>query len=413
MEETFLAFHRVLSFAGIPIFAKNNWNSKRWLLLQILNFIVGNLCFVFTTGFVATSYTDFLLCIQGACIWTTGVIMTISIWVCLIFRKKFRRFLEEMAFQDGMMGMPLIKHIFLVSSKGERINELRELVNDSQYKLFKYTRVLLKTYVLSVFVCATLYLCTPIYLMIAREDKSLRLLAFDMWFPWSLENYTVYIVSFIFHAYAGYLCCIAYPGLQSTIILLIGQVIRQTRILTFILLHLNELVLEVTGVQDEEWQTYCTLVHSQCVDHYVKIKRFSNRLNVICRPFYLTLILVAIMLVCMCSVKIAISDKLSLDTMKYYVHEFCFILMVLMFCLLGQQVENECEALEKAATEKWYIFNKTHKVNVLIFNMALSQRMPIYIFGTITLSLPTFTWFIKTGMSFFTLVMSVLEEGEY
>ena len=32
--------------------------------------------------------------------------------------------------------------------------------------------------------------------------------AFDMWFPWSLESYTVYTISFIFHAYAGYLCCI-------------------------------------------------------------------------------------------------------------------------------------------------------------------------------------------------------------
>ncbi|KAJ8708362.1 hypothetical protein PYW07_010487 [Mythimna separata] len=409
MEETFLTFHRVLSFAGIPIFAEN-WSSKPWLLLQIFNFIIGVLCFIFTTGFVATHFDDFLLCIQGACIWTTGVIMTISLAVCLVFRNQFRRFLEEMAFKDAMLDMPLINHILLVNHDGERITELRDLVNGTQEKVFKYTRVLLKTYVASVFLCATLYLCSPIYGMIVREDKSLRLLAFDMWFPWSLENYTVYIISFIFHAYAGYLCCIAYPGLQSTIILLLGQVIRQIKILTFILLHMNELVLEMTGIQDHRWRVYCTVVLSQCVDHYVKIKSFSNRLNVICRPFYLALILVAIMLVCMCSVKIAISNKLSLDTMKYYVHEFCFILVVLMFCLMGQQVENECEALEKAVTEKWYIFNRIHKTNVRIFNMALSQRMPIYIFGTITLSLPTFTWFIKTGMSFFTLVMNVLEE---
>ncbi|CAB3220880.1 unnamed protein product [Arctia plantaginis] len=96
--------------------------------------------------------------------------------------------------------------------------------------------------------------------------------------------------------------------------------------------------------------------------------------------------------------------------MKYYLHEFCFIAVVLSFCLLGQQVDNESEILERVVTEKWYIFDNTHQTNIKIFNMALSQRMPIYIFGTITLSLPTFTWFIKTGMSFFTLVMSVLEE---
>ncbi|XP_022837259.1 uncharacterized protein LOC111364584 [Spodoptera litura] len=410
MDEAFLAFHRVLSFAGISIFAKQNWNSHRWLAHQTFNFIIGVLCFIFTTGFVVTNVSDFLLCIQGACIWTTGVIMTITLGVCLIFRKEFRIFLEEMVFRDHMLEMPLIDHILLASPGGEKIQELRNLVTGSQEKLFKYTTLLLKSYVASTFFCATLYLCSPVYEMMVREDKSLRLLAFDMWFPWSLEDYTVYIISFMFHAYAGYLCCIAYPGLQSTIILLLGQLIRQTRILTFILLHMNELALEVTGVQDERWQDICTLILSQCVDHYVKIKRFSNRLNVICRPFYLTLILVAIMLVCMCSVKIAVSNKLSLDTFKYYIHEFCFILVVLMFCLIGQQVENECEALERAVTEKWYIFNHIHKSNIRIFKMALGQRMPIYIFGTITLSLPTFTWFIKTGMSFFTLVMSVLEE---
>ncbi|CAH1641796.1 unnamed protein product [Spodoptera littoralis] len=341
MDEAFLAFHRVLSFAGISIFAKQNWNSHRWLAHQTFNFIIGVLCFIFTTGFVVTNVSDFLLCIQGACIWTTGVIMTITLGVCLIFRKEFRSFLEEMVFRDHMLEMPLIDHILLVSPRGEKIQELRNLVTGSQEKLFKYTTLLLKSYVANVFLCATLYLCSPVYGMLVREDKSLRLLAFDMWFPWSLEDYTVYIISFIFHAYAGYLCCIAYPGLQSTIILLLGQLIRQTRILTFILLHMNELALEVTGVQDERWQDICTLILSQCVDHYVKIKRFSNRLNLICRPFYLTLILVAIMLVCMCSVKIAVSNKLSLDTFKYYIHEFCFILVVLMFCLIGQQVENE------------------------------------------------------------------------
>ncbi|XP_013190966.1 uncharacterized protein LOC106135264 [Amyelois transitella] len=411
MGDTFEVFHRVLSFAGISIFARKNWNSKPWLILQIFNFIIGVFCFIFTTGFVAISYADLLVFIEGACIWTTGVIMTISLGVCLVFRNKFRQFLEEMVFKDSMIEVPLINLIMKVE-EGDKVIELKYMVNDSQEKLLKFTKFLIRCYVASVFLVATLYLCSPLYEMFISDDDSLRLLAFGMWFPWSLENLQVYIASFVFHAYAGYLCCIAYPGLQTTIILLVGQNIRQLRILTFILLNLDELVTELVDDRSE-WQRYCSDVLSQCVAHYVKTKSFSNRLNVICRPFYLTLILVAIMLVCMCSVKIAVSNKLSPDTMKYYVHEFCFIMVVLMFCLLGQQIENECEKLEQAVTEKWYIFDRRHKTNVRIFNTALSQRMPIYIFGTITLSLPTFTWFIRTGMSFFTLVMSVLEEENY
>nr|WPO56474.1 odorant receptor [Leucinodes orbonalis] len=334
--------------------------------------------------------------------------MTISIGVCLLFRNKFRVFLGEMAFKDEMVKMPLIEFILKLEN-GKKLMELKNLVIESQETLFKYTRLLLKCYVTSVWLVATLYLCSPIYEMIVKGDSSLRLLAFDMWFPWSLDNPVVYCASFIFHAYAGYLCCVAYPGLQLTIILLLGQVIRQLRILTFILKNLPELVTEIVKGKGDQWQMYCTAVLVQCIDHYIKLKRFSNRLNVICQPFYLTLILVAIMLVCMCSVKIAISDKLSPDTIKYYVHEFCFIMVVLMFCLLGQQVDIECADLELAVTEKWYIFDKNHKMDVRIFKTALSQRMPIFIFGSITLSLPTFTWFIKNGMSFFTLVMSVLE----
>ncbi|CAH0714998.1 unnamed protein product, partial [Brenthis ino] len=288
--------------------------------------------------------------------------------------------------------MPLIQNILQLKFSHGKLKELRQLTINSQETLFRLTRVLLKTYVACVWVCATLYLCGPIYMMCKRNDKSLRLLAFDMWFPWGLENFTIYVASFSFHAYAGYLCCIAYPGLQATIILLVGQIIRQLKILTFILLNLDKLVEELVDETGEKWQTECTLVLSQCIDHFVKMKRFAHRLNIICQPFYLALILVAIMLVCVCSVKIAISDKLSPDILKYYVHEFCFILVVFMFCFLGQQVDNECERLEAAVTEKWYLYNSKHRVNVRIFKMALSQRMPIYIFGSITLSLPTFTW---------------------
>ncbi|XP_041971709.1 uncharacterized protein LOC121727783 [Aricia agestis] len=410
MDETFKVFHRVLSIAGISIYAKRNWDSKGWLLLQIFNFILGFLTFLFTSGFVASNVSNLLLFIQGACIWTTGVIMFITLGVCLYFKRDFRAFLEEIAFSDLILEMPLIEHVVSLSLAKGKVGELKTMVLDSQKKLLKYTRILFISYVASVWLCASLYLCTPIYLMCVTGDENLRLLAFDMWFPWGLENFAVFVASFIFHAYAGYLCCIAYPGLQSTIFFMVGQIVRQLRIMCFIMLNLDDLAGEIVDGNLELRQTVCTQILSQCVAHYVKIKRFANRLNVICQPFYLALVLVAVMLVCMCSVKIAISDKLSMDTAKYYVHEFCFILVVLLFCSLGQQVQNECEKLEVAVLEKWYIFNAKHKNSVRIFHMALGQRMPIYIFGSVTLSLPTFTWFIKTGMSFFTLVMSFLEE---
>nr|QZH55125.1 odorant receptor 29 [Achelura yunnanensis] len=411
MDETLQTFHRVMSFAGIPIYAKANWDSKFRLTHQVFNVFIGFLTFIFTTVFVIVNYSDLLLCIQGACIWTTGLIMFISLGVCLIFRQKFRMFLTEMGFNDTMLEMPLIDYVMKKEfENGKKLKELKLKVIETQSRLLKLTRVLLKLYVASVWLCATLYICSPIYFMITKEDKSARLLAFDMWFPWSMENLYVYAATFVFHAYAGYLCCIAYPGFQLTISLLVGQIVRQLKIINFVMYHLEEIALELNKESLAYRQLYCTEILTQCVDHYIKMKRFSNNLNVICQPFYLALILVATMLVCVCSVKIAISDKLSLDTMKYYVHESCFILVVYMFCLLGQQVDDECENLERAVTEKWYKFDKKHKVNVRIFKMAVNHRMPIYIFGSIKLSLPTFTWFIRNGMSFFTLVMSVLED---
>lgn len=102
--------------------------------------------------------------------------MTISLGVCLIFRNHFRSFLNEMAFRDGMLEMPFIEHILLMRQGGEKLTELRGLVFETQEKLLKYTRLLLRTYVASVFLCATLYLCSPIYRMFIRDDESLRLL---------------------------------------------------------------------------------------------------------------------------------------------------------------------------------------------------------------------------------------------
>lgn len=176
MEETYLPFHRVFTIVGIRFYATKNWDTKPWLFLQIFNVLIGVLTFIFTTGFVAMNVSNLFLFIQGACIWTTGVIMEITLGVCLIFRKEFRHFLEEMAFRDAMLDMPLIRHISLMHHGGEKIAELRNLVFDTQEKIIKYTKMLLRVYVTSVTLTANLYICSSIYGMAVREDKSLRLL---------------------------------------------------------------------------------------------------------------------------------------------------------------------------------------------------------------------------------------------
>ncbi|VVC87830.1 unnamed protein product [Leptidea sinapis] len=270
MDGTLQVFDRVLSFVGISIFAKGNWHSNGWMIIQIFNFFLGFLTFIFSSG----------------------VIMCISLAICLIHKKDFEKFVEEMAFRDPALSMPIVQFALKCDKQEGKIKELKTIVEDSHSQLFDMTRILLLTYVASVWFCVTLYISGPIYQMIVSVNESQRSLAFDMWFPWSLDN---------------------------------------------------------------------------------------------------------------------MADKFSVDIVKYYVHELCFILVVFMFCYLGQQVENQCEYLERVVLESWYIYDKKHIKHVLIFKMALDQRMPIYIFGTITLSLPTFTWFIKNGMSFFTLVMSVLE----
>lgn len=176
MDETFQVFDQVLSFAGITIFSKQNWNSKKWFLFQCLTFFVGVLIFVFTTGFVLSNVSDLLICIQGACVWTTGVIMFFSLGICLVFRKEFRLFLEEIIFDDCTLKIPLIKNILWLKPSRGKLKELKELVVESQENLFRFTRVLLKIYVASVWLCVTLYLCGPIYIMWSKKDKSLRLL---------------------------------------------------------------------------------------------------------------------------------------------------------------------------------------------------------------------------------------------
>lgn len=96
--------------------------------------------------------------------------MIVPVGICLMFRSKLRDFLEEMAFKDSIKDIPLIKHI-LELEEGCKLMELKQMVNNSQEKLFKITRVLLKSFLAIVFLVATLYLCTPIYEMLVHEDS--------------------------------------------------------------------------------------------------------------------------------------------------------------------------------------------------------------------------------------------------
>lgn len=175
MDETFRTFHRVLSLAGISFFSERKKHSRNWLLFQVFNVVLGFLTFIFTSGFVITHSSDMLLFIQGACIWTTGVIMFISLGVCLVFREKFHMFLSEMVFEDRILDMPLIEYI-LKTDHVDKLNDLKLLVQTSQKNLLRSTTLLLKIYVASVWLCATLYLCSAIYQMFISNDATLRLM---------------------------------------------------------------------------------------------------------------------------------------------------------------------------------------------------------------------------------------------
>lgn len=176
MDESFQLLNTVLSLVGITIYGDKNWNSKPHLIVQIFNVIIGILTFIFTTGFVAVNISDLPVFIEGACIWTTGVIMTITLVVCLLFRVKLRQFLTEMGFRDSIKDVPFIRFVLKSEGREGKISELQLLVESSQVALRKWTLVLFRVYVVSVFVTATLYICGAIYQMIVREDESLRIL---------------------------------------------------------------------------------------------------------------------------------------------------------------------------------------------------------------------------------------------
>lgn len=178
MDKTFKIYHRINSIAGIAIFAKNNWNSRAWLAYQVFNFIIGIFCFIFTSMFVIVNSSDLIIFTQGACIWSTGVVMTISLGVCLNFRNRFRVFLTEMAFKDEMLEMPLIQFVLKVE-RGKKLLELKNMVLDSQEKLLKYLRLWTTGYIISVVITTTMYLINTIYEMTTKGDSSLGLLGIE------------------------------------------------------------------------------------------------------------------------------------------------------------------------------------------------------------------------------------------
>lgn len=175
MEQTFETFDRVLSFAGIRIFSKNKFNSKLWYCFQIFSALIASMALVFTTGFVVTNATDLQVLLKGAAVWSTCIILSITLIICLIFRNKFRSYLIEMLFVDFMLEMPLIKYALKDVVDDGKMKELKNLVIDSQNKLLKVSIMLLKLYIFAVFLTATMYLCDPIVRMIVRENKDERI----------------------------------------------------------------------------------------------------------------------------------------------------------------------------------------------------------------------------------------------
>lgn len=94
--------------------------------------------------------------------------------------------------------------------------------------------------------------------------------------PWKFGPYILLPITSVILYHLICTSSSAYPGLQSTIFYLMGQLIRQLRILTFILLHLDELAMEITGNDRERWQQFCTTMLAEVIDHHAVIKRLER-----------------------------------------------------------------------------------------------------------------------------------------
>ncbi|CAG4988083.1 unnamed protein product [Colias eurytheme] len=410
MEATVKAYNRVLSMAGVTIFCKKNWNSKKWLTFQILTLLSIFFAIISSTAFTFSCLPDLHLSIESAVVASTFYITFLTLYLYLGNKRKFENFLTEMVFNDPALENPFIKYVLNSRSKGDKMRELKSLVISSQERLLRVSRFLSQMYSFCIAFVVTLYMFAPMYTSKVREDNSTRILPLDMSFPWSTNNIVIYILTFMFQVHVGYLCSIGFASFITLLLLFILQIRRQLNILSLILYNFNEMVLEITGGKSDDWEPACDFLLSLCVGHYLKTKRFARELNKVYKPYFLGLVLSSISLEGVCFVKIALLQELTLHLLKYGVHLTLLMVGICIFSYQGQMIDDACAELEAAATEKWYIFNRQHQKKLLIFLIALSQRMPVYIYGSVTLTFETFTWFVKTGMSFFTLMMSVLEK---
>ncbi|XP_038217026.1 uncharacterized protein LOC119835965 [Zerene cesonia] len=269
METTVRAYNRVLRMAGISIFCKKNWKSKKWLTFQILTLVSMFMAIAFSTAFTLSCLPDLHLSIESAVVASTFYITFLTLYLYLGNKRKFEVFLTEMVFIDPALENPFIKYVLDSRSMGDKMKEFKSFIISSQERLLRLSRFFLQMYVFCVAFVVTLYMFAPMYT--------------------------------------------------------------------------------------------------------------SNQ-------------------------------ELTLDLLKYGVHLTLLMVGICIFSYQGQMIDDACAELEAAVMEKWYIFNQQHQKNLLIFHVALSQRMPLYIYGSVTLTFETFTWFVKTGMSFFTLMMSVLEK---
>lgn len=170
MDETLSILHRVMVFGGIYIYSKGEWNSNLRLFHQILNFLCGCSYVVFTTGFLIDSCSNIGLWLEGVAIWGTARMLSLSLGICLVYKNKFRIFIEEMVFKDAILTMPFVEHIMKREYEG-KLNELKTMIEESRDKLFKNTRILTKRYVAFIIIDMTLYMCDALYNFISTTDS--------------------------------------------------------------------------------------------------------------------------------------------------------------------------------------------------------------------------------------------------
>lgn len=161
--------HRVMVFGGIYFCSNGEWTSKLRLIHQILNVLCVYSLLVFCTGFLIESHSNIAVLLEGTGIWCTGLMLCVTFGMCLVFKNEFRMLFEKMILKDEILTMPFIEH-FMKTECGGKLEELKEIIEESRDKYFKYAKILIKGYVGCMVVAITLYACDTVYTFISTKD---------------------------------------------------------------------------------------------------------------------------------------------------------------------------------------------------------------------------------------------------